>query len=140
MTLIAPVNSCFVRSVRACALGRRTQLRNGQSALWIGAQQPKLKPRGCGPSCIIAPHANLILILITPAIHEDVSAIIVSLLKMAVTRSKFVKVIVESIVTKHRVIFIKLRTLEPLEVLRYDPLLQAPCIYKEVEKIGSHKR
>ena len=59
---------------------------------------------------------------------------------MAKAKSKFIKVLVESIVTKHQLILIKLRTLEPLEVLRYDPMLQAPSIYREVKKISSHKR
>lgn len=59
---------------------------------------------------------------------------------MAKAKSKFIKVLVESIVTKHQVILIKPRLLEPLEVLRYDPLLQAPSIYRETKKIGSHKR
>ena len=59
---------------------------------------------------------------------------------MAKAKSKFIKVLVESIVTKHQLILIKLRTLEPLEVLRYDPMLQAPSISREVKKISSHKR
>ena len=58
---------------------------------------------------------------------------------MAKARSKFVKVLLESIVTKHQVILVKLRTLEPLEVLRYDPQLQAPSLYREVKKISSYK-
>jgi hypothetical protein len=59
---------------------------------------------------------------------------------MAKAKSKFIKVLVESIVTRHSIILIKPRVSEPLEVLRYDPLLQAPCIYREVKKISSHKR
>lgn len=59
---------------------------------------------------------------------------------MARARSKFIKVLLESIVTKHQVILLKLRTLDNLEVFRYDPLLQAPSLYREVKKIGSHSR
>lgn len=59
---------------------------------------------------------------------------------MAKAKSKFVKVLCQSIVTGHKHINIKLRTLDKLEILRYDPWLQAPCIYRETEKIGSHKR
>lgn len=59
---------------------------------------------------------------------------------MAKAKSKFVKVLIESIVTRHKAILIRARALEPIEVLRYDPLLQAPSIYKEVKKISSHKR
>lgn len=59
---------------------------------------------------------------------------------MAKAKSKFVKVLLESIVTRHQCIHIKLRTLDPLEVLRYDPMLQAPSLYREVKKISSHKR
>lgn len=58
---------------------------------------------------------------------------------MAKAKSKFIKVLLESIVTQHQVILVRLRTLEPLEVLRYDPKLQAPCLYREKEKIGSYK-
>lgn len=58
---------------------------------------------------------------------------------MAVPKSKFIKVICESIVTNHRIVLIRLRELEALEILRWDPKLQSPCIYKEIEKIGSHK-
>lgn len=57
---------------------------------------------------------------------------------MAKVKSKHVKVLLESIVTKHQIILVKLRALETLKVLRYDPLLQAPCIYKEVKKISSY--
>lgn len=59
---------------------------------------------------------------------------------MAKAKSKFIKVLVESIVTKHQAILIRARTIEPLEVLRYDPMLQGPCIYRETKKISSHKR
>lgn len=55
-------------------------------------------------------------------------------------KSKFVKVLCESIVTQHQVVLIKLRTLDPITVLRYDPLLQKPSIYKEVKKVSSHTR
>lgn len=59
---------------------------------------------------------------------------------MAKIKSKFVKVLCESIVTKHQVILVKLRALEPIEVMRYDPMLQAPSIYREVKKISSYSR
>lgn len=59
---------------------------------------------------------------------------------MAKAKSKFIKVLLESVVTKHQVILVKLRALESLEVLRYDPMLQAPCLYREVKKISSYKR
>jgi len=59
---------------------------------------------------------------------------------MAKAKSKFVKVLLESIVTKHEVILIRLRTADPLQVLRYDPQLQAPCLYKEVKKVSSHSK
>ena len=59
---------------------------------------------------------------------------------MARAKSKFIKVLIESIVSGHKVIHIRSRAIDPIEVLRFDPKLQAPCIYREVEKIGSHKR
>lgn len=59
---------------------------------------------------------------------------------MAKVKSKFVKVLLESIVTKHQVILVKLRALDSIEVLRYDPMLQAPCLYREVKKISSYSR
>lgn len=58
---------------------------------------------------------------------------------MARVKSKLVIVLLESIVTKHQITLVKLRSLESLEVLRYDPMLQAPCIYKEVKKLASYK-
>lgn len=59
---------------------------------------------------------------------------------MAKVKSKFVKVLLKSIVTNHEVILVKFRALDNLEVLRYDPWLQAPSIYREVKKISSYKR
>lgn len=59
---------------------------------------------------------------------------------MAKVKSKFVKVLIQSIVTKHEAVIVKFRALDSIEVLRYDPWLQAPCIYKEVKKISSYKR
>lgn len=59
---------------------------------------------------------------------------------MAKAKSKFVKVLVQSIVTNHQVILVKFRTLDPIEVLRWDPLLQSPSIYREIKKISSYKR
>lgn len=59
---------------------------------------------------------------------------------MVKAKSKFVKVLLESIVTKHPVVLLRLRTTENLEVLRYDPWLQGPCLYREKKKIGSHTR
>lgn len=60
--------------------------------------------------------------------------------RMAKVKSKFVKVLLKSIVTNHEVILVKFRALDNLEVLRYDPWLQAPSIYREVKKISSYKR
>lgn len=53
-------------------------------------------------------------------------------------KSKFIKVLCQSIVTKHKVVLIRPRILEAIKVLRYDPRLQKPCIYKEVKKLSSY--
>lgn len=59
---------------------------------------------------------------------------------MAKVKSSLVKVLLESIVTQHQIVLVRLRNLEPLKVLRYDPMLQAPCIYKEIKKLSSYNK
>lgn len=59
---------------------------------------------------------------------------------MARAKSKLVIVLLESIVTGHKVILCKPRLVDKLEVLRYDPMLQGPCLYREIEKVASYKR
>ncbi|XP_059482526.1 large ribosomal subunit protein bL33m [Neocloeon triangulifer] len=54
-------------------------------------------------------------------------------------KSKTIMVMMESMVSDHRFIQIRDRLGEKLEMVRFDPKIQAECVYKEKKKIRSIK-
>ncbi|KAK7788422.1 hypothetical protein R5R35_001125 [Gryllus longicercus] len=57
------------------------------------------------------------------------------LLKKA--KSKHVMVLLQSVVSGHKVTHIRERLAEKAEIIRYDPYLNMECVYKEFKKIRS---
>ncbi|XP_026462614.1 39S ribosomal protein L33, mitochondrial-like [Ctenocephalides felis] len=57
------------------------------------------------------------------------------LLKRA--KSKSVMVLMESVVTGHKFVWIRERLADKLEMLRIDPYIKQECIYKEIKKVRS---
>ncbi|XP_041981505.1 39S ribosomal protein L33, mitochondrial [Aricia agestis] len=59
------------------------------------------------------------------------------LLKKA--KSKSIMVMMESVVSGHRINLIRERLADKLEVIRFDPFIQQESLYKEKKKIRSMK-
>ncbi|EZA53128.1 hypothetical protein DMN91_005134 [Ooceraea biroi] len=57
------------------------------------------------------------------------------LLKKA--KSKEILVMVESVISGHKLVRIRDRVAEKLEFIRYDPYIQQKALYKEIKKIRS---
>lgn len=58
---------------------------------------------------------------------------------MAKAKSKFILVLLESIVSKHKFVQLRARLDDKLELWRFDPYIQKYSIYKEVKKVKSIK-
>ncbi|XP_032518350.2 large ribosomal subunit protein bL33m [Danaus plexippus] len=55
------------------------------------------------------------------------------------TKSKYIMVLMESMVSGHKFNKIRERLADKLEVIRFDPYIQAESLYKEKKKIRSLK-
>ncbi|XP_077531492.1 mitochondrial ribosomal protein L33 [Haemaphysalis longicornis] len=58
---------------------------------------------------------------------------------MAKAKSKFVLVLLESIVSKHKFVQQRARLDDKLELWKFDPYIQKFSIYKEIKKVKSLK-
>lgn len=58
---------------------------------------------------------------------------------MAKAKSKFILVLLESIVSKHKVVQKRARLDDKIELWKFDPYVQQFSIYKEVKKVKSLK-
>lgn len=58
---------------------------------------------------------------------------------MAKVKSKFVLVLLESIVSKHKFVQKRARVDDKLELWKFDPYVQKYSIYKEIKKVKSIK-
>jgi len=52
-----------------------------------------------------------------------------------VTKSKLVVVLLQSVITQHRVWWLRERTGDKLEKIFFDPQIGRTCLFKEVKKI-----
>lgn len=58
---------------------------------------------------------------------------------MAKAKSKFILVLLESIVSKHKVVQKRARLDDKIELWKFDPYIQRFSIYKEIKKVKSLK-
>ncbi|XP_075727143.1 mitochondrial ribosomal protein L33 [Rhipicephalus microplus] len=58
---------------------------------------------------------------------------------MAKVKAKFILVLMESIVSKHKFVQMRARLDDKLELWKFDPYIQKYSIYKEVKKVKSLK-
>ncbi|CAN8022349.1 unnamed protein product [Ixodes persulcatus] len=58
---------------------------------------------------------------------------------MAKAKSKFILVLLESLVSKHKVVLKRARLDEKTEKWMFDPYIQSFSIYKEIKKLKSLK-
>lgn len=58
---------------------------------------------------------------------------------MAKVKAKFILVLMESIVSKHKFVQMRARLDDKLELWKFDPYIQKYSIYKEVKKVRSIK-
>jgi len=57
---------------------------------------------------------------------------------LAKPKSKLLLVLLESVVTGHKYLWLREKTADKLEVIRYDPHVRAEVVYKEIKKVKSH--
>ncbi|KAH9497935.1 hypothetical protein DERF_013868 [Dermatophagoides farinae] len=55
-------------------------------------------------------------------------------------KSKFVMVLLESLISGHKVVAIRPRIKEEIQMLRYDPYVERHVVYKEIKKIKGAAR
>lgn len=58
---------------------------------------------------------------------------------MAKAKSKFLLVLLESMVSKHKVVMKRARLDEKADQWMFDPYIQKFCVYKEIKKVKSLK-
>lgn len=56
---------------------------------------------------------------------------------MAKAKSKFILVLLESIVSKHKIVQKRARLDDKIELWKFDPYIQKFSIYKEIKKVKS---
>ncbi|KDR23942.1 39S ribosomal protein L33, mitochondrial [Zootermopsis nevadensis] len=55
------------------------------------------------------------------------------------TKSKMIMVLMESAVSGHKMIRIRERLADKLEMISFDPYIQQPSVYRELKKVRSLK-
>uniref|UniRef100_A0A6M2DV54 Large ribosomal subunit protein bL33m n=1 Tax=Xenopsylla cheopis TaxID=163159 RepID=A0A6M2DV54_XENCH len=57
--------------------------------------------------------------------------------RFQIKKIRSIMVLMESVVTGHKFVWIRERLADKLEMLRVDPYIKKECIYKEIKKVKS---